>query len=165
MNSCFFGLGSNQGDRRRNIEVAISLLSAHLSFSEFLPSSIIETPALLKEKSPKEWDVPFINSVICGQTDFSFLQVFAKIKQIEKEMGRNFEAPHWSPRIIDIDILFFNNLVYSSPQLSIPHLQMENRLFVLEPLCEIASEKVHPALNKTCTILLNELLDSGHYEI
>ena len=162
MNSCFLGFGSNQGDRHENISRAVSFLKQALpSATIFTSSSIIETPALLKKNSPKEWDTPFLNCVIECKTSLHFSEILCIIQEIERKMGKKFNAPIWSPRIIDIDILFFGNAIHNSSTLSIPHPQIQNRLFVLEPICEIAPETFHPILQKTCkellTILKNKL--------
>jgi len=156
------GFGSNQGDRHENISRAVSFLKQALpSATIFTSSSIIETPALLKKNSPKEWDTPFLNCVIECKTSLHFSEILCIIQEIERKMGKKFNAPIWSPRIIDIDILFFGNAIHNSSTLSIPHPQIQNRLFVLEPICEIAPETFHPILQKTCkellTILKNKL--------
>ena len=75
-------------------------------------------------------------------------------------MGRDFSAPRWSPRIIDIDIITYNNLVYSNNNLEIPHAQMHKRQFVMKPICEIAANNVHPVFRKTFKQLLDELVNS-----
>lgn len=152
------GFGSNQGERHENINRAVSFLKQALpSATIFTSSSIIETPALLKENSPKEWDIPFLNSVIEFKTSLHFSEILCIIQEIEQKVGKNFNAPIWSPRIIDIDILFFGNATHNSSTLSIPHPQIQNRLFVLEPICEIAPETFHPILQKTCKELLKIL--------
>ena len=124
-------------------------------------SSLIETPAILKEDSPKEWDIPFVNCVLLVTTDFDFIEIFHKIKAIEKQMGRNFRSPRWSPRIIDIDILVFNNVIYDSEDLQIPHPQLHKRGFVLQPLCEIFPDFVHPVFNKTFQELYKTLCNES----
>jgi 2-amino-4-hydroxy-6-hydroxymethyldihydropteridine diphosphokinase/dihydropteroate synthase len=152
------GFGSNQGERHENINRAVSFLKQVLhSTTIFTGSSIVETHALLKENSPKEWDIPFLNSVVQFETSLHFSEILSIIQEIERKMGKNFNAPAWSPRIIDIDILLFGDVIHNSLNLTIPHPQIQNRLFVLEPICEIASEAFHPILKKTCKELLKIL--------
>ena len=75
-------------------------------------------------------------------------------------MGRDFSAPRWSPRIIDIDIITYNNLIHSNKNLQIPHAQMHKRQFVMKPVCELAANNVHPVFKKTFKQLLDELTNS-----
>ncbi|MFT4967394.1 MAG: 2-amino-4-hydroxy-6-hydroxymethyldihydropteridine diphosphokinase [Candidatus Deianiraeaceae bacterium] len=155
MNSCFLGIGTNVGERQNNICLAVTLLQSIATV--VLQSSIVETPALLPTNYPSHWDTPFLNIVIKIQTNFSAIQTFIKVKSIEKQMGRKLLAERWSPRIIDIDILTFNNLVYSSNELIIPHANMHQRDFVLRPLCEIAGNDIHHLLGKTYNYLLEAI--------
>ncbi len=152
------GFGSNQGERHENIIRAVLLLKQAMPSSTiFTSSSIIETQALLKENSPQSWNVPFLNSVIQFETNIHFSDTLLIIQSIERLMGKNFNAPIWSPRIIDIDILLFGDVIHNSFNLTIPHPQMHNRLFVLEPICEIAPQTLHPVRNTTCEMLLTNL--------
>lgn len=160
MNSCILAIGTNSGDRLSNVETSISLISKKIAYTNITQSSVIETSALLLPNSPNDWNLLFLNLAILIQTDLSFLQIFQVIKEIENDMGRDFSAPRWSPRIIDIDIITYNNLVYSSNNLEIPHAQMHKRRFVMKPVCELAASNVHPIFQKTFKQLLDELTNS-----
>ncbi len=160
MNSCILAIGTNSGDRLSNVETSISLISKKIAYTNIKQSSVIETSALLLPNSPNDWNLLFLNLAILIQTDLSFLQIFQVIKEIENDMGRDFSAPRWSPRIIDIDIITYNNLVYSSNNLEIPHAQMHKRRFVMKPVCELAASNVHPVFKKTFKQLLDELMNS-----
>lgn len=140
--------------------IAISFIRNRIAFGDsILSSSVIETSALLLPNSPQSWNMPFLNSVVLLKTNLSFLQVFEEIKKIEAKMGRDFCSGRWSPREIDIDIITYNNLVYSNSEidLQIPHVQMHKRHFVLEPLCEIVPNNIHPIFEKSFKDLLREL--------
>ena len=94
----------------------------------------------------------FFNAVFKIRTNFDVIELFRFLKSIEKKVGRK-ETVKWGPREIDLDILFFNDLIYSDDEITIPHRDLLNRDFVLVPLCEIAPDFVHPVINqKICEI-------------
>ena len=140
--------------------MSLSIISKKIARNSIQQSQVIETSALLLPNSPSEWNLPFLNLVVLVKTDLSFLQLFHVIKEIEKDMGRDFSAPRWSPRIIDIDIITYNNLIYSKKNLQIPHAQMHKRQFVMKPVCELVPNNVHPIFKKTFKQLLDELTNS-----
>ena len=129
------GLGSNRGDRFSALHMAVQLLSPHLS--NITHSFVYESPALLLMDSPKEWDVDFLNMAISGDTHLSPEELLLEIKSIEKKMGRGEGYPKWSPRNIDIDILFCGADAYQSDTLTIPHPLIHERAFVLLPLQDL----------------------------
>lgn len=102
----------------------------------------------------------FLNEAVLIETDLSPLELLKRIKMIEKKMGRDINADgKYHDRIIDIDILFYDNLIIRLPNLIIPHPMLEKRYFVLIPLSEIAPDFVHPLLKKSINTLKNELMD------
>ncbi len=107
-----------------------------------MASSIYET----KPYGVKEQD-NFLNAVIKISTSSNLSQLFIFLKNIEDELGRKSNTK-WGPREIDLDILFFNEIVYSDEKIIIPHKEIELRDFVLTPLCEIAPDLFHPVLNQ-----------------
>lgn len=140
------GLGSNWGDRRSNLQTAlIALQTAGIALSKV--SSVYETPALLPANAPPEWDIPYYNIVCSIGTGLSPLDLLQAAKIIETTMGRR-DVGRWGPRIIDIDILAYNNEIISSEILDIPHKDMLLRDFVMVPLLEIIPDWQHPALNR-----------------
>lgn len=116
-------------------------------------SSIYETAAWGKEDQNS-----FLNQVLKIETSLSAENLLKSILQIEEDLGRKREEKY-GPRIIDIDILFFNEDVIDIDGLKIPHPQLQNRKFVLAPLNEIAPQKVHPVFCKTISQLLAECAD------
>jgi 2-amino-4-hydroxy-6-hydroxymethyldihydropteridine diphosphokinase len=114
-------------------------------------SSIIETAPWGKTDQPA-----FLNQVLKIKTRFPPFFLMESLLDIEKAMGRN-RTEKWGPRIIDIDILFFNNRIINEKGLCIPHPHLHEREFVLKPMVEIAPDFVHPVLQKTMSELLQEL--------
>ena len=99
----------------------------------------------------------FVNLVILVKTFFEPTALFNFLKQIESKMGRK-NLTHWGPREIDLDILFYNDLIYNDAKLTIPHKGIAERDFVLVPMCEIAADFIHPEINeKICDICKTEL--------
>ena len=140
MKTVYLGLGSNVGDRLYYLKSAIEELKKK-EISILKVSSLYENPALLLSSMPHEWNKPFFNLAIKAESKHSPSILLKICKEIEVKIGRK-KNPIWAPRIIDIDILLFDQEIISSHQLNIPHPEILNRSFVLTPLKEI-----HPSLN------------------
>tara|TARA_Y100001970_G_C14056514_1_gene761896 strand:- start:207 stop:716 length:510 start_codon:yes stop_codon:yes gene_type:complete len=139
----YFGLGSNLGDRLDNLQIAIHhLIDNGVVVDEF--SHLYETPPWGVLNQP-----PFLNSAISGISDLSAKELLVLVKEIEKIMGRDMSAERWTARIIDIDILFIDDQTIASEELIVPHPRIEERAFVLVPLCDIASQLVNPVTHKS----------------
>jgi 2-amino-4-hydroxy-6-hydroxymethyldihydropteridine diphosphokinase len=143
-------IGSNIGEREENCEKAIGLL---------LENRITVTRmSHMTETEP--WGVTdqqkFINAAVEARTDLGPEELLDVLKKIEHDMGR-LPSARWGPRLVDLDILFYDDLVMKTDDLEIPHPYLKDRDFVLGPLAEIASKKVHPVLKKTVRELLEEL--------
>jgi 2-amino-4-hydroxy-6-hydroxymethyldihydropteridine diphosphokinase len=146
-NAVYLSLGSNVGDRAKNIIFALSFLQSSLSINIGKISSFYETsPVGPKQRS-------FYNIVIEVQTDFKPDNLLLFIKQVEHILGRR-KTIRWGPRVIDIDILFFCQKIIDQTGLTVPHKELQNRLFVLIPLSEIASDFVHPVLKQKVSCIL-----------
>lgn len=147
--TAYLGLGSNLGDRGDNLNKALEYLSQRLKVAE--TSSIYEAPPLGNARQPR-----FLNMVLKVYTYLKPEELLLLAKGIERKMGRQPGRAN-SPRPIDIDILFYDDQVIQSGQLTIPHPRLKERAFVLIPLAEIAPGLMHPGLSKSVKQLLDEL--------
>jgi 2-amino-4-hydroxy-6-hydroxymethyldihydropteridine diphosphokinase len=152
MNEAYLLTGGNIGNRLGYLYRARQDIKEKCGFI-LQESSVYETAAWGNENQEA-----FLNQVLKIETKLEPGELLKSILQIEKDFGRKREAKY-GPRIIDIDILFFNDDVLKQHGLVIPHPQMQNRKFVLVPLNEIAPEKIHPILNKTLSQLLAQCPD------
>lgn len=145
-------MGSNLGDRRLLLQTAVTKIAERVGpVSE--QSALYETQSWGKTGEPD-----FLNQVVFLKTQLSANKVLNEILEIETSMGR-IRDEKWGSRLIDIDILFYNNEVIKQNDLEVPHPNLHNRRFTLEPLVEIAPELVHPLLNKTMLELKKDLTD------
>lgn len=153
MTGIYLLLGTNIGNRNKNLERAREMLVSN-GITIRKESDIYETAAWGKEDQE-----PFLNQVIEVETGKSPQRMLFIANMIEKEMGRErFEK--WGSRLIDIDILYFNDIVFQEENLKIPHPEIQNRRFTLTPMVEIAPEFIHPSLQKSQSQLLEECADS-----
>lgn len=144
MATVYLGLGSNIGDKKNNMITAVARLAERVGAISAL-SSLYETAPWGFESANT-----FINAAVIMETSLSPDELLHITQQIESEMGRTQKSNGaYHDRIIDIDILMYDQLVIQTPKLTLPHPLMQERLFVLEPLAEIAPETIHPVLNKT----------------
>ena len=150
----FIGIGSNLGDRRANCREAKERIQG-------LPNTRVVKESSLYESEPhgdaKTW---FGNSVVEVETELGATDLLKKLKAIEETMGRKrVKGKRWGSRIIDLDILFYNNEIIEKRNLKVPHPRLPGRRFVLVPLSELAPQFVHPALNATVSELLATIKD------
>ncbi len=139
----YLSIGSNMGDREGYIHRAIEALESEETIKDVQISDIIETDAYGYTDQG-----PFLNAAIALQTMESPKGLLSICHSIEEAGGRE-RTIHWGPRTLDLDILMYGDLVCQSEDLIIPHIDMHNRMFVLEPLSQIAPWKIHPVYHKT----------------
>lgn len=152
MNNAYLLTGGNLGNREQFLSFARKLINHHCgTITE--ASSLYETAAWGKTEQPS-----FLNQALAIKTTLSARQLLRSILKIEKEIGR-VRKEKYDPRLIDIDILFFNGEIHHTRFLTIPHPEIQNRRFALLPLQEINPEIYHPKLKKTITQLLKECKD------
>lgn len=154
----YLGLGTNLGDRQANLREAIERIEA-LGLRIVCASSLYETEPVGYQDQP--W---FLNQVVAAKPtlgpDFDAERLLRLLLAIEKEMGRERTMAN-GPRLIDIDLLLYGDEIIARPKITVPHPRLHLRRFVLEPLCEIAPDLVHPAIGKSVCDMLRALDDSS----
>lgn len=147
----YLSLGSSEGDRDGYLDFAIASLKADDNFSNVRESSRLSTEpygGVAKQK--------FLNSAVECDTLYSASRLLDVIHKIESEGGR-VRKERWADRTLDIDIIFYDNQIISEPRLCVPHPDLQNRYFVLAPLCELNANILHPVLSKRVGELLKRL--------
>lgn len=149
--TAYIGLGSNKGDRFSYLQNAVNEINNLSNTLVFKTSSVYLTkPFGITEQND------FYNAVIIISTDLSFKEIHINLKNIEKKLGRSY-SDKFGPREIDLDLLFFDDIIYKDECLIIPHYAISERDFVLIPLKEIANDYFHPVLQqKISDICINE---------
>jgi len=147
----FIGLGSNLGNRERNLNAALAALREEglirpVRVSRFLATSPVGGPP----------QPDFLNAVAEAETDLPPEQVVQALLAVESRLGR-VRTERWGPRIIDLDLLLYDQIILDRPDCVIPHPRMHERRFVLEPLCEIAPDAMHPVFSVAIRELLRRL--------
>ncbi len=159
MEDVFLGIGSNVGDRLHFLADAIRRLKGLSGTSIVNTSSVYKTePVGVKNQDE------FLNVVVWIRTSLDREEFYSRVKQIEKEAGR-LERERWGPREIDIDILMFGDHIVNGPAIVIPHKEMMNRRFVLQPFAEIAPDAIHPAAHTSIKELLAVCGDTNAIEL
>lgn len=152
MSVAYIALGSNLGDKAANLGQAVKLLQAK-GLQIKAVSNFFQTEPYGVTDQPE-----FINAAACVETSLPPEALLKLLLDTELEMGR-VRLRHWGERNIDLDLLLYDDLIYHSDKLTLPHPDMQNRLFVLQPLAEIAAEKIHPVYKKSIQTLLKSLTD------
>lgn len=156
MSKLFLLLGGNLGNKKKIFPRALKLVESSIG-SIICRSAIYETEPWGFESTDLFW-----NQVVLIETELTPWQVLENTQQIEKNLGRVRHSQQYSSRLIDLDLLLYDQLVLQSDSLMIPHPRMAERRFVLEPLAEIAPDYLHPTFNQTISQLLVVCPDQLH---
>ncbi|SFL01043.1 2-amino-4-hydroxy-6-hydroxymethyldihydropteridine diphosphokinase [Proteiniphilum acetatigenes] len=149
----YLALGSNLGDKQKNIEEALDKIEERIGSITSLSAFYLTSPVGFQSESI------FVNCVCEVITHLNIYELFAITQGIEKEIGRSHKSKNgqYADRIIDIDLILAGNLVIDTPELTVPHPRFHTRSFVLDPLYEIAPDLIHPLLEKPIRQLRDEL--------
>ncbi len=155
----YIGLGSNLGCREENISRALKQLSgiSDGSVKVLRCSSIYESKPWGKTDQPD-----FLNQVAEVETTLEPKALLVLLKKIERELGRTQATERWGPRVIDLDILFWDDLILNDDDLVIPHPFISDREFVLAPLSELASHLINPVTGRTIEEMLASISERGN---
>ena len=151
MSIAYIALGSNLGERKQNILAA-------LNYMEQSGLKVLAVSSLLETEPYGVTDQPcFINAVVKIETELAAHDLLRLLLAIELKMGR-VRKRHWGERNIDLDLILYGDKIMKDKDLIVPHPDMQNRLFVLSPLAEIAGDVVHPVFKITISAMLNNLM-------
>jgi 2-amino-4-hydroxy-6-hydroxymethyldihydropteridine diphosphokinase len=153
MTTVFLSLGTNLGDRLSHLHAALDSLPPDVQITKQSP--VYETPPWGYEDQG-----PFLNMVVEGETELEPVTLLARLKQLETDLGRR-PSFRWGPRVVDMDILFYDEVVLDTPELTVPHPRLQERAFVLAPLADIAADWRHPVSGKTVREMLAGVDASG----
>jgi 2-amino-4-hydroxy-6-hydroxymethyldihydropteridine diphosphokinase len=153
----YLALGSNIGNRSQHLRDALTRLEDKVTITEVSHLYVTEPWGMKEQPS-------FLNMVVQGETNLEPRALLEFLKTIELDMGRT-AGIRYGPRVIDVDILFYDDQVIETPELTIPHPRLTERRFVLVPLAEIASELIHPRLGEPVHLLLERLSADEKVEV
>jgi len=150
----FISVGSNLGDKLDNCLRGIAALtesdeSSILGASRFFWTSPVDY-------ADQDW---FVNAAVKIRTTMAPLPLLDKLVSIQQQMGRKADAVRFGPRVLDLDILLYDDWIIRTPRLTIPHPRLHKRAFVLQPICDINPSIIHPVLGQTVADLLSHLDD------
>ncbi len=148
----FLSIGSNVGDKNKNLDMAVALLDRYENISVLAVSSYYKTePQNFKDQ---DW---FVNAAVKIETNLEPPALLDALKKFETDLDKDGKPFRFGPRIIDLDIIYYDTIELRSQRLEIPHPRMHERCFVLVPLCDIGPKTYHPVLNMTSDDLLNRI--------
>lgn len=148
----YLSIGSNIGDKRLNLANAISRLHSHDKMDVVRVSSFYKTQP--QNYTDQDW---FVNAALKIKTLLDPQKLLAVLKIVEKDLDKDGKSFRFGPRIIDLDIIYYDNLVLKTKLLEIPHPRMHERCFVLIPICDIGAHTIHPVLNLRSDVLLKTI--------
>ncbi len=149
----YLSVGSNLGDPAGNCRLGIESLCADPDITLLQQSPFYKTQPV--DYLEQNW---FVNAAILIDTPLSPQELLSATQAIQRRTGRKSDTIRFGPRILDLDIIFFDQLILTSPELTIPHPRMHKRRFVLQPICDIDPTVIHPVLEKSVQDILNQLV-------
>lgn len=150
--TAYLSIGSNMGDKQAHLDQAVSILKQHNDIDLEEVSHFYKTEP--QNFTDQDW---FINAAVKIRTGLSAEHLLLALKTIEKEMDVSGKPFRFGPRKIDLDIIYYDDLVFKNEQIEVPHPRMHERCFVLVPLCDIGAEKKHPVLKAGPDELLKKI--------
>jgi 2-amino-4-hydroxy-6-hydroxymethyldihydropteridine diphosphokinase len=153
--AAIISIGSNIGDKEENCQKGIDALEAHANNTLLKVSPFYRTSPV--DYLDQDW---FVNAAVKIETLLKPLELLEVLKAVQQQCGRTMSGIRFGPRVLDLDIIFYDRLVMNTPTLEIPHPRMHKRRFVLQPICDIDPDIVHPLLNIPVKSLLNQLGDN-----
>lgn len=153
MKKVYLGLGTNLGNKEQNLQIAVQKIEEQIGRVISLSALYVTAPWGFSSENA------FLNAALCVETQLLPLEVLRITQEIECEMGRTHKSVDgaYGDRVIDIDMLLYDDLVLDTPELKLPHPLMQERDFVMRPLAEIAAEVIHPVFKKTIRELYNSI--------
>lgn len=148
----YLSIGSNVGDRKKNLQNAITLLDSHKKIDVDCVSPFYKTEP--QNYTDQDW---FINAAVKIKTRLNPEDLLSALKALEKDLDKDGKPFRFGPRIIDLDIVYYDDLTLKTSKLEIPHPRMHERCFVLIPICDIGAHEIHPVLNLRSDELLKKI--------
>lgn len=150
----YFSLGTNLGNKEQNLRLAVQHIEERIGKIVSLSAFYATAPWGFTS------DNAFLNAAVCAETSLPPLEILSITQSVEQEMGRTHKSVNgeYKDRVIDIDLLLYDDLILDTPTLKLPHPLMQERAFVMEPLAEIAPDVLHPVLKKTMQELYRTLV-------
>lgn len=161
--TAYIGFGGNLGDVASCFQSVLHLLSLNKEITDIQASPLYKTEPLTQPHKKREEQNYYLNAVIALKTTLGLHELFAYLQEIEFSLGRT-RSEKWAPRPIDLDLLFYGDIIYHDDELSLPHREIIKRRFVLAPFCALAPEFIHPEMQMTMKELLETLEDPLHVE-
>ena len=158
--TAYLSIGSNKGDKKENLNLAIESLDNHALIRVIAVSSFYKTQP--QNFEDQDW---FVNAALKVETQAAPEELLEILKLIELSLDKEGKAFRFGPRIIDLDIIYYQNQIVKTKYLDIPHPRMQERCFVLRPLCDIGADTLHPVLDKTPEQLLKIIEKQTHQEV
>lgn len=152
----FIALGGNLGDVRQSFEGARDMLAADTGIELLASSLLYASPPMGPQNQPD-----YLNAVLLVITSHAPLELLHRMQSIELHFGRRRDGQRWGERTLDLDLIAYNDTQMQLPELTLPHPGMKERMFVLQPICDIRPAWRHPATGETATLLMEQLLAHG----